>query len=69
VDTGNVVGIGEHGRYRPDFAGLASSQVGTARSKLRMSPDEFAVLLSGLVGWGGPSGSSRTLGVVCHSSR
>jgi Domain of unknown function (DUF5919) len=51
VDTGNVVSIGEHGRYRPDFAGLASSQVGTARSKLRMSPDEFAVLLSGLVGW------------------
>jgi hypothetical protein len=48
---GNVVGIGERGRYHPDFAGLASSQVRTARTKRRMNHEEFAILLSGLVGW------------------
>jgi hypothetical protein len=51
VNTRNVVSIGDHGRYQPDFAGLASSQVRTARTKRRMNHDEFATLLSGLVGW------------------
>src|SRR4029077_18931589 len=51
VDTRNVVNIGEHGRYQPDFAGLASSQVRAARTKRRMDYDHFAALLSELVGW------------------
>ncbi len=51
MDTHNVVGIGERGRYHPDFAGLASSQVRAARTKRRMNHEEFAILLSGLVGW------------------
>lgn len=47
----NVVAIGESGRYHPDFAGLASSQVRAARTKRRMNHEEFSILLTKMVGW------------------
>ena len=49
--TGEVVSIGSHVGYRPDFKSLASGQVSTARTKLGMTHPEFAGYLGDMLGW------------------
>jgi hypothetical protein len=50
-DDRNVVDLGSRAGYRPDMAGLARSQVASARERLGMTPAEFAAVLTPLLGW------------------
>ena len=50
-DERNVVDLGSRAGYRPDMAGLARSQVASARERLGMTPAEFAAVLTPLLGW------------------
>jgi len=47
----DVVSLGAHSGYRPNFRGLASGQVSAARSKLGLTHAEFAERLGGMLGW------------------
>ena len=49
--TGEVVSIGAHGKYRPDYRQLACSQVAAARRKQTMSAADFAAYLGDQLGW------------------
>lgn len=51
ASTGEVVSIGARGKYRPDYARLACSQVAAARRKLCMSAGDFAAYLGDQLGW------------------
>jgi hypothetical protein len=50
-DDRNVVDLGSRAGYRPDMAGLARSQVASARERLGMTPAEFAAVLTPLLDW------------------
>jgi DNA-binding transcriptional regulator YiaG len=51
ADRSQVVSLRAHSGYRPDFRALATGQVSAARSKLRLTHEEFAELLGGMLGW------------------
>jgi hypothetical protein len=49
--TGEVVSLGPHGNYWPDYKALASGRVAAAREKLGAGTAEFAAYLAGHLGW------------------
>jgi hypothetical protein len=46
-----VISLSDRADYRPDLGELARRQVAAARASIEASPDEFAELLSPLLGW------------------
>lgn len=48
---GNVTALSGHPRWKADFKELASRSLERARTKLGMSRADFALLLTGLLGW------------------
>jgi Domain of unknown function (DUF5919) len=49
--AGQLIDLARHVGFRPDIATLARDQVASARRHLDLTPDEFAELLTPLVGW------------------
>jgi hypothetical protein len=49
--SAEVISLTARSAWRPDFRGLASSQLRAAREKLGLSRDDFAARLSDLLGW------------------
>ena len=47
----DVVSIGAHPGYHPDYARLAGVPVAAAREALGYTPEQFADYLSGILGW------------------
>jgi hypothetical protein len=50
-EVGVVVSLMTRSTYRPDYAAIARRRVATARTSLGLTREEFAEMLTGLVGW------------------
>src|SRR5262245_45074511 len=55
-DESNVVDLSSRAGYRPDMAAMARAQVASAREALGLTTNEFAAVLSPLLGWAPSAG-------------
>jgi hypothetical protein len=50
-EVGVVVSLMTRSTYRPNYAAIARRRMATARTSLGLTREEFAEMLTGLVGW------------------